>query len=120
MLTDAYEAVRRSSVSLFLLHVMICSLRTPRVKVIDFGSACFEGHTVYQYIQSRFYRSPEVLCGAEYTCQIDMWSLGECVEPPISGGRGGGSYVVLSTLVLSFMPMIIVCRHGDSGVPMCL
>lgn len=31
-----------------------------RLKVIDFGSACFEGHTMYSYIQSRFYRSPEV------------------------------------------------------------
>ena len=30
------------------------------VKVIDFGSACFENRTVYSYIQSRFYRSPEV------------------------------------------------------------
>ena len=31
-----------------------------RIKVIDFGSACFEGQTMYSYIQSRFYRSPEV------------------------------------------------------------
>ncbi|KAL6652088.1 hypothetical protein ACP70R_011013 [Stipagrostis hirtigluma subsp. patula] len=33
------------------------------VKVIDFGSACLEGKTVYSYIQSRYYRSPEVLLG---------------------------------------------------------
>ena len=31
------------------------------VKVIDFGSACFENRTMYSYIQSRFYRSPEVI-----------------------------------------------------------
>ena len=30
------------------------------IKLIDFGSACFESRTVYSYIQSRFYRSPEV------------------------------------------------------------
>ena len=30
------------------------------IKVIDFGSACFENRTMYSYIQSRFYRSPEV------------------------------------------------------------
>ena len=30
------------------------------IKVIDFGSACFETQTMYSYIQSRFYRSPEV------------------------------------------------------------
>lgn len=30
------------------------------IKVIDFGSACMQQQTVYTYIQSRFYRSPEV------------------------------------------------------------
>jgi dual specificity protein kinase YAK1 len=44
--------------------------------VIDFGSACHERQTVYTYIQSRFYRSPEVLLGIPYTAAIDMWSLG--------------------------------------------
>ena len=34
-----------------------------RLKVIDFGSACYEGQTMYSYIQSRFYRSPEVSLG---------------------------------------------------------
>ena len=45
------------------------------VKVIDLGSACFEGKTMYSYIQSRFYRSPEVLLGVPYNGAIDMWSL---------------------------------------------
>ncbi len=31
---------------------------------------------MYQYIQSRFYRSPEVLLGLPYDMAIDMWSLG--------------------------------------------
>mmetsp|Transcript_25866 Transcript_25866/g.71193 ORF Transcript_25866/g.71193 Transcript_25866/m.71193 type:complete len:1182 (+) Transcript_25866:3-3548(+) len=48
------------------------------VKLIDFGSACFEGYTSHTYIQSRFYRSPEVLVGLPYDSAIDMWSLG-CV-----------------------------------------
>ena len=47
-------------------------------KLIDFGSACFEGYTSHTYIQSRFYRSPEVLIGLPYDSAIDMWSLG-CV-----------------------------------------
>jgi serine/threonine protein kinase len=45
------------------------------VKVIDFGSACYEGKSMYSYIQSRFYRSPEVLLGVPYNGSIDMWSL---------------------------------------------
>lgn len=46
------------------------------IKVIDFGSSCFENEKVYTYIQSRFYRSPEVILGMEYTAAIDMWSFG--------------------------------------------
>ena len=35
------------------------------VKLIDFGSAAFNGHQVYTYIQSRYYRAPEVLMGCQ-------------------------------------------------------
>ena len=31
---------------------------------------------VYTYIQSRFYRSPEVILGLPYSMPIDMWSFG--------------------------------------------
>ncbi|XP_054433932.1 dual specificity tyrosine-phosphorylation-regulated kinase 4 [Pteronotus mesoamericanus] len=46
------------------------------VKVIDFGSSCYEHEKMYTYIQSRFYRSPEVILGHPYNTAIDMWSLG--------------------------------------------
>jgi dual specificity tyrosine-phosphorylation-regulated kinase 1 len=69
-------------------------LRHPKrsaIKLIDFGSSCREGQTIYSYIQSRFYRSPEVLLGCAYSTAIDMWSLG-CIlvemhtgEPLFSG-----------------------------------
>lgn len=45
-------------------------------QVIDFGSSCYEHQRVYTYIQSRFYRAPEVILGARYGMPIDMWSLG--------------------------------------------
>ncbi|TFY67912.1 hypothetical protein EVJ58_g1337 [Rhodofomes roseus] len=57
-------------------NILLKSLQSPQIKVIDFGSACHERQTVYTYIQSRFYRSPEVLLGIPYTAAIDMWSLG--------------------------------------------
>lgn len=58
-------------------NVLLESAVGTKCKVIDFGSACFEERTVYSYIQSRFYRSPEVLLGAgRYTSRVDMWSLG--------------------------------------------
>jgi serine/threonine protein kinase len=46
------------------------------IKVIDFGSSCFENERIYTYIQSRFYRSPEVILGLPYDVSIDMWSFG--------------------------------------------
>ena len=46
------------------------------IKVIDFGSSCFEDERVYTYIQSRFYRAPEVILGLPYDVAIDMWSFG--------------------------------------------
>ncbi|CAO1308367.1 unnamed protein product [Diamesa hyperborea] len=46
------------------------------IKVIDFGSSCYENQRVYTYIQSRFYRAPEVILGGKYGMAIDMWSLG--------------------------------------------
>jgi len=69
-------------------------LRHPKksgVKVIDFGSSCRSDKRMYSYIQSRFYRSPEVILGLPYAVSIDMWSLG-CIlaemhtgEPLFSG-----------------------------------
>mmetsp|Transcript_18996 Transcript_18996/g.57387 ORF Transcript_18996/g.57387 Transcript_18996/m.57387 type:complete len:1080 (-) Transcript_18996:272-3511(-) len=59
-------------------NVLLKGVETGDIKVIDFGSACLENQTVYSYIQSRFYRSPEVVLGYQYTMAIDMWSLG-CV-----------------------------------------
>lgn len=46
------------------------------VKIIDFGSSCYEGQQIYTYIQSRFYRAPEVILGLPYCAGIDMWSFG--------------------------------------------
>lgn len=48
------------------------------VKLIDLGSGCFCDKQIYTYIQSRFYRAPEVILGHKYTPAIDMWSFG-CV-----------------------------------------
>ena len=55
------------------------------IKVIDFGSSCFENEKVYTYIQSRFYRSPEVILGMIYGLPIDMWSLGCILAELLTG-----------------------------------
>lgn len=55
------------------------------IKVIDFGSSCFHSKRVYTYIQSRFYRAPEIILGVGYTTAIDMWSLG-CILAELHTG----------------------------------
>ncbi|XP_058000340.1 dual specificity protein kinase YAK1 homolog isoform X3 [Hevea brasiliensis] len=58
-------------------NILLCTgVKAAEIKIIDFGSACTEDRTVYSYIQSRYYRSPEVLLGYQYTTAIDMWSFG--------------------------------------------
>lgn len=56
------------------------------VKLIDFGSSCSSSKTMYTYIQSRYYRSPEILLGLHYNTQIDIWSLG-CVMAELFTGN---------------------------------
>ncbi|KDN53337.1 kinase-like protein [Tilletiaria anomala UBC 951] len=57
-------------------NILLMHPRKSAIKVIDFGSSCFENEKVYTYIQSRFYRSPEVILGMNYHTAIDIWSLG--------------------------------------------
>ncbi|KAI7660700.1 kinase-like protein [Hortaea werneckii] len=57
-------------------NILLCEARKADVRVIDFGSSCKEEEKVYTYIQSRFYRSPEVILGSSYGLGIDMWSFG--------------------------------------------
>lgn len=57
-------------------NVLLKQRGSSSLKVIDFGSSCYSHQRVYTYIQSRFYRSPEVILGLPYGKAIDMWSFG--------------------------------------------
>lgn len=60
--------------------MLVDPVRQPyRVKVIDFGSASHVSKAVCNtYLQSRYYRAPEIVLGLPFSEAIDMWSLG-CV-----------------------------------------
>ncbi|KAJ1668313.1 dual specificity protein kinase yak1 [Coemansia sp. RSA 1646] len=83
-------------------NILLESMEKPVVKVIDFGSACFEWQTTFTYIQSRFYRSPEILLGLPYSSRIDMWSLG-CIVAELYLGLplfpGSSEYNQLSRII---------------------
>jgi dual specificity tyrosine-phosphorylation-regulated kinase 2/3/4 len=78
--------------SLNILHCDIkpenIMLSTDRSKAItiDFGSACFANRRIFTYIQSRYYRAPEVILELGYDCKIDIWSFG-CVLAELLTGQ---------------------------------
>lgn len=55
------------------------------IKIIDYGSSCFMGQRIYTYIQSRFYRAPEIILGVPYSTAIDMWSFGAIIAELFTG-----------------------------------
>ena len=67
-------------------NILLTSSVDTNLKVIDFGSACFYDKRMYTYIQSRFYRAPEIILGLAYTTSIDMWSFG-CILVELYTGR---------------------------------
>ncbi|KAL8631074.1 hypothetical protein Q9189_003185 [Teloschistes chrysophthalmus] len=66
-------------------NILLAHPSRSEIKVIDFGSSCMENEKVYTYIQSRFYRSPEVILGMTYGMPIDMWSLGCILAELLTG-----------------------------------
>ena len=57
-------------------NILLRNINKSGIKIIDFGSGCFENERIYTYIQSRFYRAPKIILGIAYTWAIDMWSFG--------------------------------------------
>ena len=66
-------------------NILLAHPARSEIKVIDFGSSCMENEKVYTYIQSRFYRSPEVILGMTYGMPIDIWSLGCILAELLTG-----------------------------------
>lgn len=66
-------------------NVMLVSETKLDVKVIDFDSARIEGNPFPEYLQSRYYRAPEIVIEARYGKAIDIWSLGCILTELITG-----------------------------------
>uniref|UniRef100_A0A3Q3GC15 Protein kinase domain-containing protein n=1 Tax=Labrus bergylta TaxID=56723 RepID=A0A3Q3GC15_9LABR len=68
--------------------MLVDHIRQPlRVKVIDFGSAHEASNTEHgAYIQTRWYRAPEIILGLPCSVAIDMWSFG-CIAAELFLGH---------------------------------
>lgn len=56
-----------------------------RVKIVDFGNACWADKPFTDDIQTRQYRAPEVLLGCGYDTKADIWSFA-CVVFELATG----------------------------------
>ncbi|QKX60233.1 uncharacterized protein TRUGW13939_07376 [Talaromyces rugulosus] len=55
------------------------------VKIADLGNACWVGHHFTNDIQTRQYRSPEVILGAKWGASTDIWSMSSMIFELITG-----------------------------------
>ena len=53
-------------------NIMLKASNKSGIKIVDFGSSCVVGERYYRYVQSRYYRAPEVLLELQYSFPIDM------------------------------------------------
>ncbi|KAM0949890.1 putative protein kinase CMGC-SRPK family [Dioscorea sansibarensis] len=105
-----------------------------RCKIVDFGNACWVDKQFMEEIQTRQYRSPEVILGAGYSYSADLWSFA-CIAFELATGdmmfspKGGNGYsededhLALMMELLGKMPKKIATagsrskdyfdRHGD-------
>lgn len=68
-----------------------------QVKICDLGNGCWTHYHFTQRIQTRQYRSPEVLMGIDYDSTADIWSLACMVFELVTGDflfepRKGANY----------------------------
>ena len=59
--------------------------KSVRVKVADLGNGCWTFHHFSTEIQTRQYRSPEVIIGAHYDTSADIWSLACMIFELVTG-----------------------------------
>ena len=90
-----------------------------QVKLIDFGSACFSHQTVYSYIQSRFYRAPEVILGSGYGPPLDLWSFGAVLAElflgvPLLPGTNNYHMLVLMEDMFGPIPQSLLARGTNT------
>lgn len=98
-------------------NILLKSQDKSGIKIIDFGSSCFADQRIYTYIQSRFYRAPEIILGIPFTTAIDMWSLG-CIlielytGMPIFPGESEHEQLMLLMEVLGLPDIYLLERSG--------
>lgn len=94
-------------------NILLKEERLSDIKLIDFGSSCFQHKRIHTYIQSRFYRAPEIILGINYTNSIDMWSFG-CIlaefytGAPLFAGSSESDQLLAIMEILGHVPQYLL------------
>jgi serine/threonine protein kinase len=86
-----------------------------RLKLIDFGGTAFRGDQLGFYIQSRWYRAPELLFSQTPTTAIDIWSVGAVLAEMWLGAplfRGESSAECLELMEIRLGPLPNTLTRG--------
>ncbi len=102
-----------------------------KVQIADLGNGCWTYHHFTPQIQTRQYRSPEVIIGAEYGCSADMWSFACMIFELVTGDflfepRKGDNYdknddhLAQMIELLNQMPRSLALSGVHSKVTPCM
>ena len=95
----------------------ICDLMF-NVKIVDMGNACYIDRHYSDIIQTREYRSPEVILEGEYDTSADIWSLACMVFEMVTGDylfdpKKGKTYTKNDDHLASIMELIGPCTDRN-------
>lgn len=100
-------------------NILIADCNNLKIKIIDFGSAITSPQGSHFYVQSRYYRAPEVILGIPYGSSCDIWSFG-CIAyemyvgHPLFPGSDNADQVGRIYNFFGFLPTFML-EHGKNS-----
>ena len=95
-------------------------VKNNHLKIIDLGSALTEEQELHKdYIQSRYYRSPDVVFKLKTTRKIDIWSYG-CIlyeltmKTPLVYAKSTRDLVIYFAHIMGYPPIDLDCYYDNS------
>ena len=101
-------------------NILLRQFGRSSIKVIDFGSSVYTDAKLLTYVQSRFYRAPEVILGCHYDTAVDIWSFGCLLAElvlgyPLLPGQSEDDQMALTIEMLGMPPHHLLMGARDRG-----
>jgi serine/threonine protein kinase len=84
--SESFKGVKPSNILISSLSIKDILNKKTKIKIIDFGHSVYNNVNKHLNIQTRYYRSPEVILLNNYSFPIDIWSFG-CIIFEIMTGK---------------------------------